>query len=193
VTTAARRDQILEATIALIGEVGYAQASFARIAERAGLSSTRLISYHFAGKADLMAALVARVTGEIGAAVGARVAAAPDPAAMLEAYIRGVLAFIRDHPARMSALMSVFLEFRTDTGGRSYEASDEASTVSHVERLLEAGQAAGQFRMFDPYVMASTIQRAVDGVPFLLQMRPDLDLDAYADELVELFTRATRA
>lgn len=33
-----------------IAELGYAQASFARIAGRAGLSSTRLISYHFAGK-----------------------------------------------------------------------------------------------------------------------------------------------
>jgi hypothetical protein len=33
----------------------------------------------------------------------------------------------------------------------------------------------------------------VDGVPFLLQMRPGLDLDHYADELVDLFDRATRA
>jgi AcrR family transcriptional regulator len=193
VTSAARRAQILEATIDLIGELGYAQASFARIAERAGLSSTRLISYHFAGKADLMAALVSQVTTEIGSFVGARVMQAGDPRSMLEAYVRGVLAFIRDHPARMSALMSVFLEFRTDEGGRSYEASDEATVTGHLEHMLQAGQEAGQFRAFDLSVMATTIQRAVDGVPFLLQMRPGLDLDHYADELVDLFDRATRA
>ena len=67
------------------------------------------------------------------------------------------------------------------------------ATVSHIERLLEAGQSSGHFRAFDPYVMGTTVQRAVDGVPFLLQMRPDLDLDHYADELVALFDRATRA
>ncbi|MEP7024912.1 MAG: TetR family transcriptional regulator, partial [Actinomycetota bacterium] len=48
VTAMARRSQIVTATIDVIAEVGFGQASFARIAERAGLSSTRLISYHFA-------------------------------------------------------------------------------------------------------------------------------------------------
>jgi hypothetical protein len=38
--------------IAVVAEEGFARATFARIRERAGLSSTRLISYHFAGKAD---------------------------------------------------------------------------------------------------------------------------------------------
>jgi hypothetical protein len=33
----------------------------------------------------------------------------------------------------------------------------------------------------------------VDGLPFLLETRPDLDLGAYADELVETFDIATRA
>ncbi|TDD47082.1 TetR family transcriptional regulator [Nonomuraea terrae] len=47
VTNSARRAQIVGATIATIAELGYHQASFARIAERANLSSTRLISYHF--------------------------------------------------------------------------------------------------------------------------------------------------
>src|SRR5687768_12945642 len=62
---AARRAQILEATIAVIAEEGFAKASFARIRERAGLSSTRLISYHFAGKAELVAALVEHVVAGI--------------------------------------------------------------------------------------------------------------------------------
>ena len=54
----ARRAQIVAATMQVIAEDGLAQASFARIAERAGLSSTRLISYHFAGKDELIEAVV---------------------------------------------------------------------------------------------------------------------------------------
>ncbi|MDQ6657199.1 MAG: TetR family transcriptional regulator, partial [Actinomycetota bacterium] len=41
VTANARRSQIVAATIEVIAEVGYSQASFARISKRAGLSSTR--------------------------------------------------------------------------------------------------------------------------------------------------------
>ncbi|NED89278.1 hypothetical protein G3I76_55555 [Streptomyces sp. SID11233] len=41
--------------------------------------------------------------------------------------------------------------------------------------------------------MATTIQRSIDGLPFLPRSEPDLDLASYAQELVELFDRATRA
>ena len=61
------------------------------------------------------------------------------------------------------------------------------------EEMLRAGQAAGEFREFDVRVMAAVIQRAVDGVPFLLETHPDLDLGAYAGELVTTFTLATRS
>ena len=39
----------MQAAIETIAQAGYRDATFARIAERAGLSSTGLISYHFAG------------------------------------------------------------------------------------------------------------------------------------------------
>ena len=48
-------------------------------------------------------------------------------------------------------------------------------------------------REFDTHVMAGTIQRAVEAVPFQLEADADLDCTAYAAELVELFDRATRA
>ena len=40
--------------------------------------------------------------------------------------------------------------------------------------------------------MAAVIQRAIDGVPFLLETHPGLDLGAYAAELVTTFELATR-
>ena len=48
----ARRAQIVAAAIDTIADVGYAQASFARIAERLGISRG-LISYHFTGKDEI--------------------------------------------------------------------------------------------------------------------------------------------
>ncbi len=48
----------------VIAELGYPKASYARIAERAGLSSTGLISYHFADKSDLIGEVAASVIGQ---------------------------------------------------------------------------------------------------------------------------------
>ncbi|MEZ0067710.1 AcrR family transcriptional regulator [Streptacidiphilus sp. MAP12-20] len=193
VTANARRAQILSATIETIAELGYGQASFARIAERAGLSSTRLISYHFAGKDELIQALIADVYAEMAAFMGERMAGCTDARSALSTYIRSVVAFIAAHPMQMQALMSVFLDYRSEDGGRSYDAGSERDVLGHVQEVLRAGQRSGEFRRFDTFVMAATIQRSIDGLPFLLRTAPELDLEAYAEELAELFDRATRS
>ncbi len=54
------------------------------------------------------------------------------------------------------------------------------------------GRSSGQFRRFDPRVMATLIQRAIDGLPFLLAAEPGIDIPAYAHEVVTMFDLATR-
>lgn len=188
----ARRSQIVEAAIETIAELGYGQASFARMAERAGLSSTRLISYHFAGKAELIEQIVSEIYAAMGEFMASRMEAASSSAGLLEAYIVGVVEFMVAHPTKMKALLGIFLDFRTDDGGRSYDEETEQTTVSRLEDILRSGQVSGEFRQFDTYVMAVTVQRSVDGLPFLLEGKPDLDLRSYARELVTLFDLATR-
>ena len=187
VASEARRAQILEATIEVIAAEGFTSASFKRIAEHAGLSSTRLISYHFAGKDELMSALVEHVVAGIGAHVGERVMAESSARGRLAAYVEGVVSYADAHRVPMSALLQVAM------AGAGGAATEEPSDLSHLERILQAGQDAGEMRDFDVRVMATTVQRAVETVSFQLQADPDLDCTAYARELVELFDRATRA
>ncbi|MGB3331110.1 MAG: hypothetical protein WBA46_19270, partial [Thermomicrobiales bacterium] len=59
--------------------------------------------------------------------------------------------------------------------------------------ILRRGQETGDFRPFDIAVMATTIQRSLDGIPFMQMEHPDLDLTHYAAELIDLFTHATSA
>ncbi len=187
VASTARRAQILDATIEVIAAEGFSAASFKRIAEQAGLSSTRLISYHFAGKHELVSALVEHVVAGIGAHVGARVMAEGTARGQLGAYIEGVVEHADTHGAPMAALLQVVMS------GAWSEGKPTPSDVSHLERILRDGQERGEMRDFDLHVMATTIQRAVETVPFQLQADPDLDCAAYARELVELFDRATRS
>ena len=196
VTATARRAQIIAATIDTIAELGYGQASFARIAERAKLSSTRLISYHFAGKDELIQAVVAEVYGEMAAFMGARMRDVTDPPGALAAYIRGVVAFIATHRTQMDALMSVFLGHVAEDSAEDSAEDDGYSdrrAFAPLQEILESGRRSGHFRAFDSFVMAATVQRSLDGLPFLLRTAPELDLDAYAEELVTIFELATTA
>ena len=186
-TEAGRRAQIVAAAIETIADVGYANASFARIARRAGLSSTGLISYHFAGKSDLMAQVAQETFAAIGEHMAARMSGARTPAQALESYIRGTTEFIAAHRGQMKALLEIFMN-----GGIQYTPGTELVTLSPVEEILRTGQSEGEFRQFDTRVMAAVIQRAIDGLPFLLETHPDIDLGRYADELVTTFTLATR-
>ncbi len=188
VTEQARRAQIVTAAIAVIAEGGYGQASFARIAERAGLSSTGLISYHFANRGELMEQVAARVIAEITEFMGERMAGATGAADALRRYIDGNVAFVETHRAEMKALLEIFLG-----GAFDYDAGQDRAAKSPVEDILRAGQASGEFRNFDVTVMATMIQRAVDGLPFLLTDDPDFDTRTYAREVITAFDLATRA
>ena len=75
-TESGRRAQIVASAIEVIAEVGYTNASFSRIAKHAGLSSTGMISYHFAGKDDLYAACVTEIEQVTGAYMNPRIDAA---------------------------------------------------------------------------------------------------------------------
>jgi AcrR family transcriptional regulator len=175
----ARRAQTVQAAIEVLAEVGYRGATFARIARQAGLSSTGLISYHFAGRDELIGEVVATVIGDIGAFMTQRMAGVSGPAAALRAYIEGNAEFTATHRTEMKAL--------------PYDTGTERAALSPLEEILRAGQRSGEFRAFDPTVMATMIQRAVDGLPFLLAAQPDLDVPAYAAEVVTTFELATRA
>ena len=110
VTSEARRRQILDAAVATIAADGLAKASFSAIAERAGLSSVGLISYHFAGRDELIGQIVADYYASITAHMQDRMAGISSPTAALEAYISGVIDYIGAHPAQMKALTEVFLQ-----------------------------------------------------------------------------------
>ena len=186
-TEQARKTQIIEAAIETIAELGYAKASFAQIAKRAGLSSTGLISYHFKAKKDLDWEIVTAVYGRLSRHMSDAMEGVSGPQAALVAYIEGLIGFMQVDPHALQAMVGVVMH-----GGVDYDADSERESTSGVTDILQWGQAEGVFRDFDVQVMATTIQRSLDGIPLAQSTNPALDLDAYARELVELFTLATQ-
>jgi AcrR family transcriptional regulator len=189
VTASARRAQIITAAIDTIAELGYGNASFARIAKRAGISSTRLISYHFDDKAELVRAVVGAVLGEAGDYMGRRMRAGGGTRTeTMATYIESNLEFIAGHPTAIRAVMEIAANARTDDGTPIVRAADVDDPVARLATMFREGQQAGEFRVFDPVVMAVTLRAAIDAAA----SQPELDPHAYAAELVALFTHAVQ-
>lgn len=191
-TETARRAQIVAAAIDTIAEVGYAQASFAQIARRAGLSSTGLISYHFASKDELIEQVVEEVVTAGAAFTTPRIEAAVGAAGKLRAYVEANLEFMASHPAHIVAVAQVFSALPPDASGQAppYAAWHELG-LAHLQEMLREGQRAGEFGRFSTRMMAITIRAAIDAVGYRLASNPGMSLRADARELAALFARAT--
>jgi TetR/AcrR family transcriptional regulator, fatty acid metabolism regulator protein len=191
-TETARRAQIMAATIETVAELGYGQASLARIAERAG-TSKGVIIYHFGSKDDLIRALVAELVAGGVAYMRPRIEAEPAGAGKLRAYIESNLAFMAGHRHHVVATVEIALNARAADGSRLYDLSARDAGVAALQQLLAHFQGTGEFRAgFDPHVMAMAIRAAIDAVPARLARDPALDIAHHARELADLFQLATR-
>ena len=191
-TETARRAQIVSAAIDTIAELGYGQASLARIAETAG-TSKGVIIYHFGGKDELMRELVAEVVARGVAHMEPQVDAEPTGAGKLRAYIESNLAFMGENRNHMVAIFEIALNARAADGSRLYDVSVQDAGVAALEQLLAYFQGTGEFRAgFDPHVMAMAIRAAINAVPAELARDPALDVAHHARELADMFHIATR-
>lgn len=188
-TEEARRAQIVAAAIEVIADLGYQKASFAKIAQAAGLSSTGMISYHFAGKDDLMRAVMTEVLRVAEAYMGPRITERDSPSERLRAYIESNVELLAEYPKHLPALVEVAgnLAAGMDDLGRSMD-----ETLNLHVRLFEAGQEAGHFRPFDARAMAVALRGAIDAVVTRSMREPGMDVAAYARELADIFDLATR-
>jgi AcrR family transcriptional regulator len=187
-TEVARRAQILDAAIETIAELGYANASFGRIAKRAELSSTGMISYYFDGKDELDGEVIATVLATASAFVGPRIAAAPGHRERLGAYIRANLDFVAAYPAQTLALVQVV----TASNYRAPGVGQFVDAFEQVADQLRAGQRAGELGDFDADVIAIAIRGAIDAMVGRFTRDRDTDLAAAGRELAEAFDRCTR-
>lgn len=189
-TERARRAQIVECAIGTVAELGYARASLTEIARRAGISKG-VISYHFAGKDELIEQVVLDLYTRAGDMISSRVGQASTATAALRGYLEANLAFIKEHPTHVRVLTEIFMNHRTPEGRARFDPEDSENLVRHLRGILSWGQETGEFRDFATRPMAIVIRSAVDAASGQVAMDPDFDVDAYARELITLFDLAT--
>ncbi|MFE9327665.1 TetR family transcriptional regulator [Nocardia sp. NPDC052278] len=191
-TETARRAQIVNAAIAVVAEHGYPNASFAKIAKQAGLSSTGMISYHFAGKDDLIRAVVAEIMRVALEFVSDKLEGEVDYTARLRLHFAANLALLDEYPDHLRALSSIIANAHPNDR-QTFGLAEHLADFGRIqaERIREA-QRAGVFRDFDPTVMVIAMRGALDAAIARASVDPDFDTAACARELADLFDYATR-
>ncbi len=188
----ARRAQIVGCAIDTIAELGYGRASLVRIAQRAGISKG-VIGYHFAGKEELLAEVVAEVLSRAEAYMRPRIGGQSTGRETLNAYIASNLGFMSEHRNHVTAVAEIARNSRGPDGSSSFDPRILEAAAAWLAQLLADYQRRGEFRAdFDPQVMAGAIRSAIDAVPRALVRNPSLDVEHYARELATLFDLATQ-
>jgi AcrR family transcriptional regulator len=185
-----RKTQIMEAAIALLAEHGCAGATFARIVEAAALSSTRLITYHYETKQELLAAALRHIGVRAQEIMVPALEAETSARGKLSAYLRSNLRFLAERPDYARAAVEIVRNLSVE---RADADLGEEVPVLLLAQLFATGQATGELRTFDPVIMAVTVRAAVDAAVERYASGGRVDLTAYAAELCETFDRAVAA
>ncbi|CAM4205659.1 transcriptional regulator [Bacillus manliponensis] len=190
----ARRQQIIEAAIQTLDEIGYVKASLAQIAKRAGIS-TALISYHFADKNDLMNHLLMHLVENSTSYILEKTAQQTTAREQLHAFITASLAYQSTHPMRNTALVEIVFNARTPENVPYYKLGDEEEEplISELKNILRTGQENGEFGTFHVSVMANMIQGAIGEYMLNTAIVQEVDLETYSNELVTIIDRTVKA
>lgn len=186
-TDLARRAQIARCAAEAIAEVGYANASMAEIARRAGIAKS-VVSYHFSDREELMGEVFRTALATYAEFMEPRMAVAPSAFDKLRAYLMGTADYIVEHRSLHVAVIEIAFN-ATSADGRPLVATMPLQAPEpSVEDILRQGQRDGEFRDFDVEVVGGVVRSAATHAMVMrLRDDPGADLAAYAGELVRLF------
>lgn len=186
------KQKLYDAAVAVLGEKGFTGTSVDEIVERAGVAKGT-VYYHFAGKAELMEALIEDRMRPLADAF--RQAAddnSGNPSAALAAIIRAELLFFSDDTSFSKLLLTEM--WREDRVWRSTLLMLRDEMFAVIERVIVQGIESGAFRGgIDPAFGASalfgmTATTALDWLAF----RPETPLEAVAAQINAIVAASTR-
>jgi AcrR family transcriptional regulator len=193
-TRTARKAQIVACAIEVIAEVGFAQASIRKIADRVGIAMSAVL-YHFGTKDNLVEAIIEEMYRSTLAVVVPAVGAETTAADKLNAYIRSTIEYFGTHRVALKALASIGTTHqpgdgrRVDQLGLSPQIAEQLVALDPTA-ILQAGQRDGEFGDFPVESMAVALRGAVTAVVDKVLREPGFDARGYGEDLVEIFGRA---
>lgn len=153
------RDKILDCAEQLFARRGFAGIGLAEVAEQVGLSKSSLF-HHFASKAQLYAAVMARILDRIESELMRSLVAGGGPVQRLERWLDVVVDVLAAHPTYARLLLRSLFEDDELTGELPEEQAVNATLrriVGAADALLREGIAGRVFRPVNVPHMVQTV------------------------------------
>lgn len=182
------REQILEATHALLVETGSAdKVSTRAVAQRVGCSSPALY-LHFPDKASLLWATCNRQFLRLGELVATAVAGVEDPVEALRSAGRAYITFGVEHAEEYRVMMMVpdLVMWNPSIDELPGEAGFDV-----LHDLIVRAMAEGLLRDDDPTMVAITVWAAVHGIVALRVAKPSFDWPPIEDQIDHMLALIT--
>jgi AcrR family transcriptional regulator len=185
----ARREQLVAATVEVLASAGFRATTADAIAARAGVSKG-LLWYHFDDLDQLLEQTARRSLADLAHAVGDQLDLGAPVPEVIRGAVHAAAAVRRTHSAQRDAIREVVVNLRTPDGSPRLGPQDYEELHAAQEAIFRRGQAEGDVDAdLDPRVLAVTYQGAVDAMLAHLDLHPDADPDAYAEQLANLLVR----
>ncbi|MBT2217533.1 TetR family transcriptional regulator [Virgibacillus dakarensis] len=185
----ARREQIIQACIDTLDEVGYTNVSLTKVAKKARVS-TGLISYHFSGKMDLINQTLLYLLNKKLDFISGKVVREETPILQLKAYIEASLAYQVANYKKNIALIEIVFNAKNEEGVPYYKADDDDEDLLNalLKEILIEGQESQEFsNEFDVEMICVLIQGAIE--ESMLKNKNSFSLEKYRDDLTRVITK----
>jgi AcrR family transcriptional regulator len=181
----ATRRSIVEATIGLIGDVGWAAVTTRQVARRAGVTQG-VIHYHFGSKEALLRAAMAVATTQLLVEPAVRLADAAELGSGLRELLAALGSIEADSQSMRVSTEALGFALR-DPELASWLGRELAAFRAGLARLLRGAADRGEARAdLDPEGTAVLVTAALDGLLFHRAVDPALDLDTAATTLITM-------
>lgn len=185
-----RKAQLLDASIKLISQIGYANFSLGLLSSEVNVSKG-VVNYHFPQKELLLKEIVADFYIEAAAYMTEQVKTDGTSLDALKSYIEANLRFVLTQPVRVLAVIDILTNSRQQDGLPLFP--NDGSIYSTLIEIFVFGQTVDhQFRQFDPLLMAQLVRSAIDWLAHALAKGAYSDPEAAIQEVVRTFEFATR-
>jgi AcrR family transcriptional regulator len=186
------KKRLFDATMELVGERGFADASVDEIVDLAGVAKGT-VYYHFSGKNDLMGALIAdRLRMMILAFQDAAEAHHGDPRAAIEALVRAELEFLSGQNSFSKLLLTEM--WRENRAWRDTLVWMRRDLMNVFRDVITQGVETGEFRGdIEPDFSASALFGMTATVALdWLSFEPDKPLEVVVRQATQMAVRALR-
>ncbi len=160
VPSASTREQLLDATSALMIERNSVSVSLSEIAQKSGLNSA-LISYYFGSKAGLFTALLERDTCKAFAGLERLLQSDMGAVDKLRRHVGGIIHTYYRYPYMNRLIGALAAETASDAARFISERFSKPLAEAH-RTILEQGRSEGVFREIDPMLFYFSLIGACD-------------------------------